>query len=154
MDLYELFKTLHVVGAACWVGGGAISLFQAARVRASGNPTRLIEFLDEAEWLGKKYFGPIAGVTALMGVLMVIDVGAENFKEPWIIIGILGFIASSVIGAAFLTPESGRLKELVNSKGMDDPETKSRIGRITLATRLDTLILILVVADMVIKPGA
>jgi hypothetical protein len=80
MTLYELFKTLHVIGAACWVGGGAISLFQAARVRAGGDPARMIDFLDEAEWLGKKYFGPLAGLTALMGVLMVIDLGAEYFK--------------------------------------------------------------------------
>jgi hypothetical protein len=59
-----------------------------------------------------------------------------------------------VIGAAFLTPESGRLRELVTAKGMDDPETKERMDRITLATRLDTIILVVIVADMVIKPGA
>jgi uncharacterized membrane protein len=153
MDLYEFLKTLHVIGAAAWVGGGAISLFQAARVRASGDQGRMIDFLDEAEWLGKKYFAPLAGVTALMGVLMVLKVGAENFKEPWIVIGIVGFLLSSFIGARYLTPESARLRELVSQKGLDDPESKSRIQRITMVTRLDTLILVLVIADMVIKPG-
>ena len=154
MDLYEFLKTIHVIGAAAWVGGGAISLFQAARIRGSGDPARMIDFLDEAEWLGKRYFGPIAGVTALMGVLMVIDLGAEYFKELWIIIGIAGFLVSSFIGARYLTPESGRLRELVTQKGLDDPETKSRIERITMVTRVDTVILVLIVADMVIKPGA
>lgn len=154
MDLYEFLKTLHVIGAAAWVGGGAINLFQAARTRRSGDPALMLDFLDEAEWLGKRYFAPLAGVTALMGILMVLDLGAENFKEPWIVVGIAGFLISSFIGARYLTPESGRLRELVGQKGLDDPETKSRIDRITMVTRIDTLILVLVIADMVIKPGA
>ena len=154
MDLYEFLKTLHVIGAACWVGGNAISLFQAARVRRSGDPARMVNFLDDAEWLGNRYFAPIAGVTALMGVLMVLDLGAEFFKEVWIIIGIAGFLISSFIGARYLTPETGRLRELVAQKGLEDPETRSRIERITMVTRVDALLLVLIVADMVIKPGA
>src|SRR3712207_8512800 len=46
----------------------------------------------------------------------------------------------SIIGAAFLTPESGRLKELVQQKGLDDPEVKSRIGRITMVVRIDFIL--------------
>jgi len=154
MDLYEFLKTIHVIGAACWVGGAAMVQVQAARVTASGDTARMITFADEQEVVGKKYFAPISGLTALMGVLMVLDLGAEYFKETWIILGIAFFLLTSIVGATFLGPESGRLRDLVAAKGLDDPETQRRLKRITMVSRLDLTLLILIVAVMVIKPGA
>ena len=154
MDLYELLKTFHVIFAATWVGTAVQQQFAAARaqMRAKNDPKYLVEFADDAEWLGKKLFAPVSGLTAVFGVLLVIQSGWE-FKELWIIIGIALFLISAVVGAAFLGPESGRLRDLVSQKGLDDPEVKSRVARITMVTRVDALLLLLVVADMVIKPG-
>ena len=58
-----------------------------------------------------------------------------------------------MIGAAFLSPESGRLRDLMKEKGMNDPDVLARVKRINMVVRIDFLILVLVVADMVIKPG-
>ena len=121
-------------------------------MRARTDPARWVEFLDDAEWYGQKLFAPASGLAALFGILLVIQ-SAWEFKNLWIIIGIVLWLVSSVIGAMFLTPESGRLKELVQQKGMDDPEVKSRVSRITTVVRVDFVILLLIVADMVIKPG-
>ena len=155
MDLYDLLKTFHVIFAAIWVGTAAQQQFAAARaqMRAQTNPSAMVEFADDAEWYGKKLFAPASGLAALFGILLVIQSGWE-FKNLWIIIGIVLWLASSFIGAMFLTPESGRLKELLQQKSIDDPEVKSRISRITTVVRIDFLILLLIVADMVIKPGS
>ena len=152
--MYEFLKTIHVIFAAIWVGTAAQQQFAAARaqMRAKSDPKYLVEFADDAEWYGKRLFAPASGITAVFGVLLVIQSGWE-FNDLWIIIGIALFVLSSIIGAAFLTPESGRLKELVAQKGMDDPEVKGRIARINMVVRVDFLILIAVVADMVVKPG-
>ena len=152
--MYEFLKTMHVIFAAIWVGTAAQQQFAAARaqMRAKTDPKYLVEFADDAEWYGKKLFAPASGITALFGVLLVIQSGWE-FSDTWIIIGIALFVASAIIGAMFLTPESGRLKALVAEKGLDNPEVKSRIARINMVVRLDFLILLLVIADMVVKPG-
>lgn len=154
MELYEILKTLHVIFAATWVGTAVQQQFAAGRAASKRDPATLAEFADDAEWYGKKLFAPVAGLTALFGVLMVIDVGFSYFKETWIVIGIVLFLASSIVGARFLTPESGRLRELIAQKGLDDPEVRSRVARITMVTRIDLAILLAIVADMVIKPGA
>ena len=155
MDLYDLLKTFHVIFAAIWVGTAAQQQFAAARAQWRGktDPARMVEFADDAEWYGKKLFAPASGLAALFGILLVIQ-SAWEFKNLWIIIGIALWLISSAIGASFLTPESGRLKELVQQKGLDDPEVKSRIARITMVVRVDFVILLLIIADMVIKPGA
>jgi uncharacterized membrane protein len=154
VDLYDLLKFFHVLFAAIWVGTAAQQQFAAvrARMRAQTDPARMIEFADDAEYYGKKLFAPASGLTALFGILIVMQ-SAWEFKDLWIVIGIALFIASAVIGAAFLSPESGRLRELMTEKGVGDPEVLARVKRINMVVRIDFLILVLVVADMVIKPG-
>lgn len=155
MDLSEILKTIHVLGAAAWVGGAAMVQVQAGRVRASGDAQRMITFADEQEVVGKKYFAPVSGITALAGIFTMIELyGVDGFKETWIVIGIGLFVLTSIVGAAFLSPESGRLRDLVASKGIEDAEVQRRLDRITLVSRLDLLVLVLLIVDMVIKPGA
>lgn len=153
MSLYTFLKALHVIGAASWVGATILGQFQAARLRAAGDPRRWADFLDEQEWLGNRFFAPVAGLTALLGVAMVL-VSSLSFLDLWITIGIVLFLGSSVIGGAFLTPESKRLRDMVSERGLEDPEVVQRMRRITLVTQADVAILVLLVADMVIKPGA
>lgn len=61
--------------------------------------------------------------------------------------------SSAIVGAGFLSPESGRLRDLMKQKGLEDPEVQARVKRITMVVRIDFLLLVLIVADMVIKPG-
>ena len=152
MTLYDFLKFLHVLFAATWIGTAVQQQFAAARAQATGDPAKVAEFADDAEWYGKRLFAPVSGLTALMGVLLVIESGWE-FTDTWIIIGIALFIVSTVIGAGFLSPESGRIRDVVREKGLDDPQVKARIARINTIVRIDFALLVLVVADMVIKPG-
>lgn len=41
----------------------------------------------------------------------------------------------------------------MKQKGLEDPEVQARVKRITMVVRIDFLLLVLIVADMVIKPG-
>jgi hypothetical protein len=41
----------------------------------------------------------------------------------------------------------------MKEKGLNDPDVQARVKRINMVVRIDFLILVLVVADMVIKPG-
>jgi hypothetical protein len=57
------------------------------------------------------------------------------------------------VGAAFLGPEAGRIARLTGERGPDDPEIIRRIQRIFSISRYDLSVLVLVVVDMVVKPG-
>ena len=67
--------------------------------------------------------------------------------------GLIAFLASAITGAGFLGPETGRISKLAGTKGADDPEVQARISRVFLISRIELVLLVLIVLDMVVKPG-
>jgi hypothetical protein len=55
-------------------------------------------------------------------------------------------------GALFLGPGSARMGQLIEERGPDDPEVLAHNRRILTVSRVDLLVLTLVVVDMVVKP--
>ena len=151
MDLYGFLKTLHVLSAAIWVGTAVQQQIQAARLRATKDERKMLDFLDEAEYFGKRVFAPISAITAVFGILLVIQ-GYPNFNDAWVLIAIVLWIVSVAIGAGYLSPQTVKISELSKEKGYNDSEVQGRIKKVTTATHIDGVILVLAVADMVIKP--
>lgn len=69
------------------------------------------------------------------------------------ILGLVGIANTIVVGAAFLGPESGRLARLTAERGPEDPEVVRRVQPLFAISRYDLAVLLLVVVDMVVKPG-
>ena len=152
MTLYEFLKFAHVLAAITWVGTAIEQQIVGARATLSGDPRRLGHFLEEAEWVGVRIMTPAAIAAAALGVALVI-VSGWNFSDVWIEIGIGLFVVSALNGMIYLTPQTKKLRAAFAERGQDDPEVRQLMRRVTLATQIDLLILITIVADMVIKPG-
>ena len=152
MTLYEFLKLVHVLGAIAWVGTSIEQQLVGARALSSNARGRLAHFVDEAEWVGVRIMTPAAILVVIAGVLMVIESG-WNFSDSWILIGIGLFVLTSLNGMVFLTPQTKRLKLSIAERGEDDASVQALVKKVTLASRIDLLILIAIVADMVIKPG-
>ena len=153
MNLFGVLKFIHILAAATWVGTAIEQQVVQARAMATRDRERILRAAEEAEWLGNRVFAPAAGIAVLFGILMVIQSPAYNFSDTWIIIGIALFVVTSITGAAYLTPESKRIKDLIAERGLEDAEVTSRVKRIMAISRVDLVVLILIVADMVLKPG-
>jgi uncharacterized membrane protein len=153
MDLYEFLKTIHVVGAVIWVGGATAFQVLATRLARADDPDRLAAFGHDAEFVGMRVFFPASMVVLAAGIWMVADSG-WNFSDLWIVLGLVGIAFSAIVGATFLGPESGRLATLIEERGAADPEVASRRNRIFMVSRIELAVLLLVVVNMVIKPGA
>jgi hypothetical protein len=74
--------------------------------------------------------------------------------ELWLVFALVVWIASFVVGAAFLGPQSGKLGKDVERYGIDSPQATERLQRIFLVSRIELVFLLLVVLDMVLKPGS
>jgi len=150
--LYNTLKFVHVLMAIVWVGGGIAMQIQAVRAQKAGT-AKLIGFAKDVEWIGTRVFVPASLILLIMGIWLVWGSPLWAWNTTWVLIGIIGFLTSFVIGATFLGPESGRLGKIVEEKGPDDPESARRIRRIFLVSRIDLVILVVVVWAMVTKPG-
>jgi uncharacterized membrane protein len=152
VDLYEALKAIHVLGAMIWVGGGVAGHIIAGRATRSNDTGKIAVAGADAEWIGNRVFTPAAIVLLAVGIWMVV-ISGWNFSDLWIIFGIAGYTLSAINGMAFLGPASKRVGEMAAASDSVTPDLRAQLDRLTLFSRIDLTILILVVLDMVIKPG-
>ena len=152
MSLFELMKTIHVLAAAAWVGGATISHVQGALIAKSKDQQRILNFVKEQNWLGTRYFAPLSIIVLLAGIVMVVDTGI-NFVDTWIVIGLVLFATTVFVGAGLLGPQGGKLEAAIEARGFD-AEAQRMWDTFKRTSTIDLVLLVLVVADMVIKPGA
>jgi uncharacterized membrane protein len=148
---YEIWKTIHVLGAVVWVGGALMLNVLAFFALRSALPGRRAEFAHEAEKVGMRLFAPAGLILVVMGFILVHQ-GHWGY-HTWVILALVAYGLSFLTGIAFLGPESGRIAKVIQTEGPDSPAVAARIDRILLVSRVELAILLLVVVDMVLKPG-
>jgi uncharacterized membrane protein len=152
MTLYEVLLLAHILAAIFWVGGAlAVNLLGARMQRAEA--VALAAFARQTGWMGRRIFGPSSAVVLGLGIWMVAINDAWTIGQLWIILALIGIGISGATGAVFFGPEARRISQAITTRGTDDPEARRRIRRVISLGRLDLLLLVLIVADMVIKPG-
>ena len=150
---YSAFKSIHVLAAILWVGGGTYLTILALRAERKRDPVEMAAIARQAADVGEKIFAPAGLVVFLMGLAMMLntDLGWGHF---WIAVGLIGFVSSFITGVAVLAPLTKRIAALTEEKGATHPETMAIIQRLLLIARVDIAVLLIVVIDMVVKPFA
>jgi uncharacterized membrane protein len=150
---YQFYLTVHILCAIVWVGGAMVSQVFAARALGDPRPERLVATARDIEFVGKTMFVPASLLLFIFGLLLIHESSIWSFSDGWIVFALVVFLASFVTGAAYLAPESGRIARVIEEQGAESPEARTRITRILLISRIELLFLLLVVVDMVTKPG-
>jgi uncharacterized membrane protein len=153
VNTYTILKTFHVLFAVIWVGGGVAINFLGTRAVRSGSGERMAVFAREAEWLGTHVYLPSSLLLLLSGILGVLE-GNLGFTTLWVLLGLIGIGITIITGSTFLGPQSKKAAELIETRGVEDPEAKRTVARLVAVGRIDLVVLTLVVVDMVLKPGA
>jgi uncharacterized membrane protein len=150
-DWFDAFLTVHILFVVLWIGGGLFITIMALLAERTNDGEQLAQIARMAAFAGHRLFAPAALVVVVMGVAMVENAGI-GYDHFWIGFGLIGFLVTFVLGIAVLGPRSKRVSELVQSKGVNDPETTAAISQVLLIARADVAMLLLVIVDMVTKP--
>ncbi len=153
MRIDQLLLTVHVLATATWIGAAVALQVIAKRMGPSTDAAVIDQFARDAEAVGKYLFGPAAVVLLATGAALVVRQDT-SWGELWIVLGLGGMIAAGAVGGAFLIPEGRRIAALADQPGHDPAEVQARARRRFLIARVDLLVLVLAVADMVFKPGS
>jgi uncharacterized membrane protein len=151
MTWYTFFKSVHVVTAAIWIGGQVMIQAFAFRILRTGDGRRQAEFSKDTEVVGMRVFMPSTLILLLAGIGMMVNLD-WSWSQNWIILGLIAFGLSFVLGAGFLGPEGGRIAELIKQEGPDSPAVHARISRILTISRCELVVLLTVTVNMVVKP--
>jgi hypothetical protein len=103
MDLYTIFKFLHVVTAIAWVGGG-LTLLAAniIGVKVEGE-SAAFKVLDVMNLLGKTWFVPASFLTVIFGAIAATLGGM--WGDLWVILGLAGFASTFFTGLLMSQPD-------------------------------------------------
>jgi putative membrane protein len=151
---YNAFKFVHVLFAVIWVGGAlTVQVYALLAVRTQ-DPVRIAAFARDTEFVGTRIFIPSSLILLVSGIFTIHESsGAWSFDQGWVQFGLVIILLSIAVGAGYLGPESGRIAKATDAHGVESPEVQARIQRIFLVSRIELVLLMLVVFDMVVKPG-
>jgi uncharacterized membrane protein len=149
---FAIFKLIHVSVAVFWVGGGLLLTVLALRAERAKNAEEIAHIARQAVFAGERLFAPAGLVVLAMGITMVINSPEIGFNTTWVDIGLVGYALSFTTGIGVLAPRARQIVALLDEKGPAAPETQAAIQRILLIARVDVAVLLLVVADMLMKP--
>ena len=151
MTWYELFLFLHIATAIVWVGGGFFLQMLALRILGTKDESRIASFAGDIEVLAMRIFTPASVVLLLTGIGLVLN-GNWDWSEPFISVGLLVWIISFIAGVAYLGPTSGKIKTEMQAGGAT-PRAQELIGNVLRYSRLELVLLWIVVLMMVVKFG-
>ena len=123
----------------------------AFRILRTGDGRRQAEFSKDTEVVGMRVFMPSTLILLLAGIAMMVNLD-WSWSQNWIILGLIAFGLSFVLGAGFLGPEGGRIAGLIERDGPDSPAVQARIRRILTISRCELVVLLAVMVNMVVKP--
>lgn len=149
MDWYTVFKYLHVISAVCWVGGGMVLFFAGLMAEMRKDDPGVASVLKIVVVLSPIWFIPMSLLTLIFGVIMATLYGL--WSEAWIVLGLLGFLATFCIGLFVLKPTSEAFT--AHNDAGRVPEAKTHGQRMLAVSKFDYVLLFSVIFDMVFRPG-
>jgi uncharacterized membrane protein len=154
LNHYNALKFVHVLSAVVWVGGACTVQVYAFLATRTNDPLKIASFAGDTEFVGMRIFQPSSLNLLVSGIFTIHDsVAAWSYSQGWVQFGLVVIALSILVGAGFLGPEAGRIGKATERDGVESPEVQARIRRIFLVSRIELVLLLVVVFDMVVKPG-
>lgn len=149
---YQALLFGHLLFVATWVGTDICIQLLAIRAIGKG-PEATASLMGDVEWLGVRLLVPTSLLVLIFGIGLVSNVDGYEISQFWVSAGLAVFLASFLAGAGYLGPETGRISKLMDQHGVGDARVQKRISRVFLVSRIELVLLVLVILDMVVKPG-
>jgi uncharacterized membrane protein len=149
MDIYLIFKFLHVLSVIIWLGGGFAVTILAVVADAQRDNDAFGRVVQQLAFLSPRLFVPMSLVAFVFGAIAAYLQWA--FVDLWIVLGLIGFLATFLMGLLILKPSAEKISALIAKEGFTDNVVAH--GRELLNhVKFDFVVLFSVVFDMIFKP--
>jgi Predicted integral membrane protein (DUF2269) len=150
---------LHVLSAFAYVAGMIVFWVLIVAVRKTDTPDGTIR-MEPIVKVGNASVGIGAGGTIILGIWLAFSVGGYDIWDPWIVAALVLWVAAAAVGqrtgVAYMEGMN-KAKEL-EAAGQTGPSTEllavNRTQRGLQMHALASLIVLLILIDMIWKPGA
>jgi uncharacterized membrane protein len=151
MSYYEVILFLHIAAAIVWLGSGFFLQMLVFRAGKTGDGGLMQGVASNSGWMAQRIFIPASLAVLILGILLTIE-GPWSFGDLWIVLGLAGYAFSFLVGIGFIEPEGKRIAKAMQAG--DGARGAIHVKRINTVSRLELVVLYLVVWVMVLKPTA
>jgi uncharacterized membrane protein len=151
--MYDFLLTVHVLAAVLWVGGGVTMHALGRRIQKSGDRAALTAYFRTAGPFAGVFYAALSVILLIAGLLLVNEANYE-FSQPWIGIGLAAWIFSFIVGVGYYGRQDKKIREISESEGPTSETLMPIVKQYFLVNSIEVLVLVLVVVDMTVKPGA
>jgi hypothetical protein len=117
----------------------------------AGDPKGTAQLIRNTEFLGNRIFAPLSLILLVMGFILV---SKGHWGYPfWVVFGLFVWAFSFLNGVGYLGRKAIPIADRLDAEGMT-PALAPLYRNWTLAGRIEMTLLVLVVLDMTLKPGA
>jgi uncharacterized membrane protein len=149
----EWIKLGHVLFAAIWFGGSVYIEALMAGAARTNDPQVMGTVAMRVGKTNPRLFGVSGVLTLIFGVwLVLLDSSPWEFSDTFVSIGFLVAIIGIVAGIAFFGPQMKKIESVIAERGPQDPEVAERGARISMVAHAMTLLLLISMVVMVVKP--
>lgn len=150
-SLYEWLLLLHILAAMVWLGGLIVLNVLATLALRGGEPDAVGRFVASLRVVGPLTLAPSMLAVLGFGIWLVLDGGEWGFGQAWIWVALILFGVTFFVGAAFQGRAAIAAQRAVESG--EQGVALRQLGRWSWGMRLILILLVVVVWDMVFKPG-
>ncbi len=147
--LFGLVKWIHVLAAITAVG--ANFTYGIWMNRASTEPKTLPFVLSSIRWIDRRIANPCYVVLLITGLIMAFVLPIP-LTTPWLLAALLLYVAVALFGVFAYAPLLRRQVQLLETQGFDAPGYHQVADNSTRIGLLVTLIVVIIVFLMVVKP--
>lgn len=148
---YTIYKALHVIAIVIWVGGDVTLTTAGIVFERRGDAETMATLGKVGSWVGLRVYTPAAFAAFAFGVALMTQ-GVWDWSQSWIVLGLAGWAIATGVGVLFVGPELARIDRAAAEHGPESAEVARRVRRLFTVFRFDTVLLILIVLDMTVKP--
>jgi hypothetical protein len=152
MTRYDLLLFLHISFVTLWVGAGMLFHILGFRADRARNEAAMRQIFDDLVALSTTFFIPVSLLVLVFGILLVAESDVWTFDMLWIDLGFVGFALTFLTGFLWIKPQSERVQKMIVRDGGMSPAAYAAARRMIVFSRLDYVVLYLVIAVMVFKP--
>ena len=149
MTYYDVLLFLHIAAATVWLGSGFFLQMLIFRAESTDDDELKRGIASSTGWFAQRIFIPASLAVLVVGILLTIE-GPWSFGDLWIVLGLAGYAVSFLVGILFLEPEGKRIHAAMTAG--EHARAAFLIRRINAVSRLELVVLYLVVGAMAFKP--
>jgi putative copper export protein len=146
----DLLLTLHILGAAAWVGGSILQGFVGPRLERSGDEAWLA--WARAQSVTGRFYGIAAAVVLLTGIGLVLVRDEYDWSDAFVSVGLAVVVVTMAIAGVVHGPAGRRIQTSLETG--DDETARAESKREGIWATVTVVLLIVTVVLMVLKTGA